>query len=617
MYIVFAILSCFAMFIDLDPEYSLSDCFTYIPVTGFILVVFCFMYYDYCRKKYAKNKVSISALVISFFISCMIPVGISYDATFSPLWMYENFTQIKKTLLMIIGYLPLFYHLMLILYESLDCFTIGLSKRSAEHKKNMFLFVFLLLLICYLPTMFISYPGIFMGDTDNQIVQAFSELESTGYGISEIPREFLLSDKVSLNQHHSVIHTLMIHLFLVIGINFFHSVNIGIFLYCIFQTLVVLASISYALAYLASCGMSRKYILGCVVYYIVHPYINYSILLITKDTIYSAILLFGLTFLYSMFLKSEENSFLNNVKLMLAFIGLVLMRNEAQYVLILALLGMILLCKKYRKRFGIYLSVIVLFSFFVFKVLMPVFYITPGNVREVLSIPLQQTARYVKERENEVTDEEKEAISNVLNYSLLADNYNPIIADPVKLLWKYDASREEIKAYLKVWLQMFWKHPDTYLQATINNYYQYLYPCRVMEMHGPAFSEQIMGHTNEIMEPMSLESKFEYPVLTREMLGRICDIRKKCAHLPIIIYFMQAAAYNWLLICMLAYCIHKRTLNSLAFLSIPVWVMIMCFAGPCNGYFGRYTYPILFIFPILLWMVCALVSKDTKNSASL
>lgn len=62
--------------------------------------------------------------------------------------------------------------------------------------------------------------------------------------------------------------------------------------------------------------------------------------------------------------------------------------------------------------------------------------IEPGGIQEALSLPFQQTARYVKEHEEEVTQEEKEAIKGVLAYNKLGKYYNPKISDPVKATYK-------------------------------------------------------------------------------------------------------------------------------------------------------------------------------------
>lgn len=71
--------------------------------------------------------------------------------------------------------------------------------------------------------------------------------------------------------------------------------------------------------------------------------------------------------------------------------------------------------------------------------------IEPGSIREALSLPFQQTARYALEYGNEITEEEAAVISNILDYEHLAENYNPRISDPVKRTFNKNATREELK----------------------------------------------------------------------------------------------------------------------------------------------------------------------------
>ena len=95
---------------------------------------------------------------------------------------------------------------------------------------------------------------------------------------------------------------------------------------------------------------------------------------------------------------------------------LVLFRNEAVYVLTASFLLMACLCKKLRKRMLGYSAGVLLFGILVFQVLFPALSITPGSIREMLAVPFQQTARYVRDLGNEVTAEDEKAISAILDY---------------------------------------------------------------------------------------------------------------------------------------------------------------------------------------------------------
>ena len=89
------------------------------------------------------------------------------------------------------------------------------------------------------------------------------------------------------------------------------------------------------------------------------------------------------------------------------------------------------------------------------NVLLPYFKIPNTSIREALSIPFQQTARYVKYHGDDVTEEERKIIDHILEYDTLAENYQPDLSDPVKNKYNKYTTREELKQYFKVWFKMF------------------------------------------------------------------------------------------------------------------------------------------------------------------
>lgn len=109
------------------------------------------------------------------------------------------------------------------------------------------------------------------------------------------------------------------------------------------------------------------------------------------------------------------------------------------------------------------------------SLLLPLMEVSEGSKKEMLSVPFQQTARYVSLYENELTDEEIDIIDHVLDYSVIREKYNPINSDPVKDSYKYP-SKQDFMKYVKVWIHQFKQHPSSYVQATLNNCFGYFYP---------------------------------------------------------------------------------------------------------------------------------------------
>ncbi|MDE7201236.1 MAG: hypothetical protein K2O91_04835 [Lachnospiraceae bacterium] len=75
----------------------------------------------------------------------------------------------------------------------------------------------------------------------------------------------------------------------------------------------------------------------------------------------------------------------------------------------------------------------------------------------MLSIPFQQTARYLLYASEDITEEEKAAVDAILPIDQIAAIYNPEISDAVKNQYRYNT--EGLKEYFKAWYSMFKKHP--------------------------------------------------------------------------------------------------------------------------------------------------------------
>ncbi len=86
-----------------------------------------------------------------------------------------------------------------------------------------------------------------------------------------------------------------------------------------------------------------------------------------------------------------------------------------------------------------------------------------GSVREVLSIPFQQTARVL--REHEVPQEEIDIINEVLDAGIVGDLYVSHVADDVKNTYREDATAQELAAYIKVWGKQLLRYPSTNIDA--------------------------------------------------------------------------------------------------------------------------------------------------------
>lgn len=545
----------------------------------------------------------------AFFSLCMV-LGYSYSETDSwDLVFGAGIVPLLKACVKFAVYFVVFYYVICLLYCKFDAVSFAGAPDEAvgeDSKKRLFgrymdvlsrcpfRTTFLTLLIVYIPYMIVSYPGVLMPDAALQIIQSYPELGivAPGYMYNR-----LLSDKVLLNTHHPVVHTLLIRAFLQIGTSVFRSFNVGVFLYSMFQFFFVITGVSYGIKILVKkTPFPDKYVPLVVLYYIISPRIQNYMFLTTKDVIYAVFVLYFMLSLYLLITVPERRYY---ILFAISGLGMILFRNEGKYILFISLPVMALLCHRPRRFFLKYLVGVIAFSLLFFNVLLPICHVTRGSIREVLSIPFQQTARYLTEYEADVTDEEREVIDAVLMYDYLAYYYNPNLSDFTKATFREESTRDDLLRYFKVWFRMFWKHPDVYIQAYINNYYYNFYPGPILFY--PYYykdSAEGMEYLNRKMEPLGTD--FHHPTALYNAAEQYETLRETLMYVPPIVLLMYSPTYTWTLLLLLLYGIYRKKPQALSLLMIPAFIVCMCLVSPCNGYHFRYLYPIVFVFPMLI-----------------
>lgn len=566
----------------------------YTPaVFSFLIPVIAFFYYH--SDKFFCGKISEPIATLSAIAAFITMLGVSYYKTggWDLVFSTEN-GQIIKAVILILSYWIFFYYIFLwaghlfTVLVSAPPFSNDNGRYSRYLYKHTYVTIFCTLLPLYLVLLVFSYPSIPTADSVTQILQS-------------------LGDE-PLTAHHPVIHTYFMAACIKICIAIFSSANAGLLLISVFQLTFSIIAISYAInTMIHKLQLPKAIIYFTIAYYCFNPMIQRSTFDMTKDILYSA---FYLCFLVSLFLHlSRQQSRYDSYILVFSCILFVLFRNEAKFISILFFVLLAIAIKNYRKIALSLLFLTVVVSALMGMVIQPLLNIEPGSRREMLSIPFQQTARYLLEYPDDVTESEIAAIDAVLDYDTIAEAYNPNFSDPVKITFKDSATMSELSAYFKTWAAMFIRHPDSCLQATLNNYYQYyaltgeqfeanftLNAWLHMDTLSTALSPYGVGF-NQTLESIRIEYEFFLYLLFQ---------------LPVLSVFLMPAIYTWVLLALTVWSILKK--NTLAFAAciFPVITLVLVCFGPCNGSYGRYQYPIIFSLPFIVGM-CVYASKNIAN----
>ncbi len=326
------------------------------------------------------------------------------------------------------------------------------------------------------------------------------------------------------------------------------------------------------------------------------PIIPIYVLEITKDVPFTCMIILYTIQLYKAIQKANKDMITVKEILILILLSLLvsLFRNNGIYAILMSLPVLAIIDKKNRKRLLLCIIIIyVLYKLFT-SVLLPMLKIAPSSVREALSIPFQQTARYVKKYESEVTQEEKEAIDKILDYDILKEKYDPLSSDPVKNTYRKEATTEDLKNYLIVWCKQFIKHPTVYISATINNIYGYFYPESNIRQYTTNFIVDSHENINET-------GNFNYHYIEifrteREVIKEWANIATK---IPGISWVINIGLNVWMVITISMYLIYIKKKKYLIYLLPIISLILVCIAAPINAYY-RYAIPYIFAMPMTI-----------------
>ena len=465
-----------------------------------------------------------------------------------------------------------------------------------------FLTSFITLFLFFLPHFFIAYPAIFMGDTRSMIVQAYSQLGTTG--VTYLSQEMVMQPGVYINQHHPVVYTLLLHACLQLGDKLFHSFNRGIFLMCMGQSLAILAAFAYALSALRARGASPRTMMLILSYIMLQPQIRNFLFMATKDGLYAASFV---TWMGAYFMVRAGGRRRDKAVFCLAGLGMLLFRNEGRYVLLISGAIMALADRANRKRLICFSAAMAVVAAGLSCGLWPALGYTKGGVQEMLSIPLQQTARVVRDHPEDITGPERAAIDAVLHYSDLAEDYNPETADQVKDLYRMDATTSDLIGYLRAWVHLVLRHPGTCLQATYENYYQYLYPDSLRVRYDTYDRSARMCETiHQNIRPLG--KAFALPEWNKKFRF-ISDslVDAGLFQVPPFSLLMTPALFSWGLLALLGWAAGRKKDGArrarLALLVPSLMTFLVLFAGPTNAYYSRYMLPLTSFLPFLAVML--------------
>lgn len=565
--------------------YAIEDNF----VLGILVALFCFLLYQY---SFSLGKLKTHEGVLGILMALTMLFGRAFEEFGTTQIFVMGSAQVVKTVLILAGYLLFFPQLVKAVsaYSRTHlCFQGGFD---IENPKRYRWGVFGILIAVWSIHLIAFLPGMFMGDTEDIIYMAYN------YHTGLADTVELISEDVLLVDHHSVLYTVLLGFFVKAGRFLFHSENTGIFFYTIAQELFTAWVLAQGLYQLKKYRVNAAVRTIILLFLCLFPWIPRYAIMATKDTLFADFLMLYLLTILDIAEERPEKIPIKHLAALAVYAVLIfLLRKNGLYAVLLSLPFLLMLNKKWLKAVALVMLCIFLSKFVYSDVILPAAQITDGSVSAALSIPLQQTSRYLKYYGDEVTQEEKEAISAVADYDALPEVYWPDRSDWAKACWKKEADSEDMKNYFAVWAKMLMKHPLTYVAATANNYYAYFYPVVVDLYEFERASDGSIASANVDGYFAFAASKSRISLAFRRLLRFGDAVLMK---IPLVNLLCTSALYIWMLFFAWTRSIVKKDRNLLMLVIPMLMLMLTILSGPCNGnIYHRFTYPVAMCIPIV------------------
>lgn len=551
----------YAQMTNLLGEYSFNGLLIFVVAAVFV----CWMR----RSGYAKVY---SPKPLPFFFSFCLLVGRSYASAGSWSYCFGNIFRVIGFMMAFAGYAVLFHYLIALF--------LSFYQKSAASEwrpewitrllgEKSFRNVFLLLMIVWLPVILLSYPGNLCYDCLGQIEQ--------GLGLT------------SYSTHHPLLHTLIISGIIKAGKFFTGSNDTGLFLYILLQAAALAAALAGTVSRLAKRQVSYAIRFAVVCVYVFAPMYSNMVSTAIKDIPFMAAVIWYILLLEELVTEGFEDrrpAFWVRLVLVQALAGL--LRNNGIYVVVLTGIILTIVYRKRaeRKKTLLLLLCMVILPFLVYKtgneIMVHTLSAEKGSIAEMLSVPFQQTARYLQLYRHELTAEETAAIEGVLaDVDTVAANYDPDIADPVKALYQKDAGFGELAAYFKVWFTCFFKHPAVYIEAFFVHVYGWFDP----------------GVTNAVRYE-AISDLFRQRGLFSGADKLLVFVYRFAEYIPFLALLENVGFYTWLLFILAGLAIREKAEKGI--LLVPLFIsLLICMVSPCFYLHPRYAYPIMFTIPFL------------------
>lgn len=458
----------------------------------------------------------------------------------------------------------------------------GSARKDSETRlggKKYFFLVWGLLFLAYMIPFLASFPGFFTYDAETEVYMVFTEKYSA---------------------HHPMIHVVLLGWIIRAVYYVTKSYNAGIACYILLQMAGISACFAYMMNFLYNAAGVRRWICNAGICFLaLFPTVSMFVCCSTKDGIFSGGVVLLTTLLLEMARdaesfwqkKSKKICFVVSIFLILAF------RNNGVYALAVLFVPFAFLYRKIWRKWLISVLTAVLLFCVTTGVIGKVFHFVPGEIAEMLCVPMQQLARAYMQAEDSFTEEELETLFTLIPESILK-NYNPKLADNVKVNFLEDNFKGSPGKYVSLWASVGLRHPDIYINSFLMNTYGYWYPDTVPDGYrGKTISQMKYGDSSYFAFETERPGERVHLLPALEDFYRKCSLEIYQQRVPVVSMLFSMGFWHWcyaFLVLYLMLSCHKKQAFSFALIGLLYLTVLL---GPIA--LVRYVLYFFFLAPLV------------------
>ena len=564
--------------------YSLRDIrgslLTYI-IIAIVSVVMCIRTRDKINKPSVKNVV----FLISLLLSGLVALGNYY--------VFEDFVGVKKyaaiVLMLATGFF-VFYYIFRFGYVQLKDFTF---KTKREYKLSSGIVCIsacvIFILINVLILILCKYPTDYFYDSLWQL----GEIKTGNY-----------------TNHHSIYHTWLLALFCKMG----YATGIGLanalFIYTIFQIVIVGLIVGYYIKTLYEMRAPIVLIVLSYAFMVFNPVSLKYATFVNKDQLYSYMALLFLLALTRIILSIGRANKRDWIYMVIGGLGFGLFRGNGFVILLATMIAACIMKTQVRKKliatFASLAAVILILNIPVRAAAG----VKPTEFSEQLSIPIQQVSRVVYDG-CELTDEEKDMIFTLVEEDVIKEQYMPHISDNMKGIIQIhkrdDYFKENIIDYAKLYIELGTQYPAEYVKAWVDQTYGYYTP-------GYGNSSLEFGPCDpngQVWLDIIYEIEYDRKIIIPSLVDFLNNYAKLFENNPILYQFLEIGGLVYLTLYLFVIKIWKR--NKTLFIETAglISVATLLIATPLSTSI-RYTY---LVFLAIYLSIATTFYKNNKGEA--